>query len=131
MKRAVLALLLLLPLACSELNTGQESPTSPTKNTKANKVEFRAFGSGVLNPVNIKHTDPLSGTTLFSGVVPYQASVTNNADSIFLFMEAVGFGTTSSSTLQVQIFVDGKLFRETVSQGFTLIAQASGTYRRD
>lgn len=133
--RKVLAVLLVLPLlSCTKVYN--ESPTSPSATVApgtpkvADKIEFRVFGSLLNLPVNIKHTDPLSGNALYSGGVPYYAQVSSKEESIFLFIEATGSGTASFSNLQVQIFVNGRLFRESFFQGFTLVAQASGTYHR-
>jgi len=113
-----------------------ESPTSPSATVApgtpkvADKIEFRVFGQQLSGPVNVKITDPINGNTLYSGGVPYFASFTSNQDSIFLFIEANALGTFSTSGLQVQIFVNGTLFREAFSQGFSMTCQASGTYRR-
>jgi len=44
-------------------------------------------------------------------------------------LEASAYGLTSTSVLQVQIFVNGARFAESSSTGFTLLAQTSGTIR--
>jgi hypothetical protein len=134
MKRLLLFPLLLV-VACTEIYNNERetsSPTAPSTTTGGDRVEFRVFGSSVLGtfPVNIRHTDPINGVTIYSGGIPYFAAVSSREESIFLFVEGSGFGSLSTSTLQVQIFVNGRLFREGFSQGFTLQAQANGTYRR-
>ena len=136
MKRVFLTLLLILVTSCTKV---VETPTSPapTPTTPApppvvvDKIDFRVFGEQLLNPINIQFTDPVNGTTFVSGTTPYFVTVTSKQDNVFLFIEAKGFGTNSqASTLQVQIFVNGALFREGISSGSTLLASASGTYRR-
>ena len=133
MKKLISFLLIISLVGCTKVYN--EAPTSPSPvapTTKtADKIEFRVFGQNVFSPVSIRHTDPINGVTIYSGGIPYFAAVSSKDDSIFLFIDASGNGNFSSSSLQVQIFVNGKLFREAFSQGFALQAQASGTYRRE
>lgn len=134
MRRILIILLLPLLLSCTKVYN--ETPTSPsavapTTTKQPYKVEFRVFGQQLSGPINVKITDPINGNTLYTGGVPYFASFNTNQESMFLFVEATGFGTFSSSGLQVQIFVNGTLFREAFSQGFSMTCQASGTYRRE
>lgn len=134
MKKLTIGLLLLLAVSCTKVYN--EAPTAPTSTVDQthkvpDKIEFRVFGTQLLQPIIIKHTDPINGISLYSGGVPYLATISNPDQSIFLFIDASGFGQFSSSSLQVQIFVNGKLFREAFSQGFVVAASASGTYRRE
>jgi hypothetical protein len=143
-RRVLFALLLatlgLTPSACTKIYPERGSPTAPTTTVtpptppppKADQVEFRVLGTNVSTsiPMVVRHTDPINGTTLYVGGVPYFASFTSLDDDVFLYVEASGTGTLATSTLQVQIYVNGRLFREAFSQGFTLTAQASGTFRR-
>lgn len=135
MRRVTLVILLVLPLylSCTKVyNETSKTPTSPTQTTKVpDKIEFRVFGIQLFQPVVIKHTDPINGLSLYSGGVPYLATISSKDESIFLFIDASGTGQSNTSNLQVQIFVNGKLFREAFSQGFTVAASASGTYRRE
>src|SRR4051812_14451299 len=134
--RSLIALLLLAVLACNRV----ESPTAPTPAAPAppstpaaaptiDRIEYRVQGSSILLPVTIRHLDPLDGLTLTSSSLPYVATATNTDPSAFLYLEASAFGF-STSTLQVQIFVNGHIFREGSSVGSVLFAHASGTFRR-
>src|SRR4051812_12091496 len=108
---------------CTKVYNSPTSPDptpTPEGKRKADKIEFRVFGQQLTGPISIRHTDPINGLTLYNGGVPYFASVTSTQDTIFLVIEATGFGTFSSSGLQVQIFVNGALFREAFSQGFSM-----------
>jgi hypothetical protein len=133
MKRRLLFLLplLMLTMACGDdIDLTGQSPTAPSGPNPV-KVEIRVFGSQIQNiPVTIRHTNSLDGMTNISGLVPYIFSFDSRDESIFLYVEAGGSSFSQFATLQVQIFVDGKLFKEGASQGFTLYSQASGTYRR-
>jgi len=132
--KIALSLILVMLCACTKVYV----PTAPTTSTPPpatpaptlDKIEFRVFGSEVASPVTITYIDPLNGTTIINGSLPYFAEVTNANSSVFLFLSAQTFGFNSSSSLQVQIFVNGQLFREDSITGFTLLAQASGTFRR-
>ena len=131
MKRFLLILPLLFTLGCGD-DTLINNPNEPSP-VKKNKVEFRVFGSNLANTqVTIRHTNSVDGMTNFTGLVPYLASFDSEDESIFLYLEATAtpFSTFPTPTLQVQVFVDGKLFREGAAQGFSLYAQAAGTYRR-
>jgi hypothetical protein len=126
-------LCLLLLCACTDIDnrrTESQTPTSPTTPTVTkDRVEFRVFGSGLLTSTTVKFLDPLNGLTINTVSPPYFAQVDSTDPSVFLFIEASSFGTSLSS-LQVQIFVNGKLFREGASTGSVLVATASGTFRR-
>src|SRR5262245_21077085 len=104
------------------------SPTAPTAPAPAaaDRIEFRVFGATLLTPITIKHIDPVNGLTITTSSPPYLATVTSTDADAFLYLEGSGFGV-STSVLQVQIFVNGKLFREGSSVGSVLFAQASGT----
>ena len=97
------------------------------------KIEMRVFGTNLASSsVTIRHTNSTDGMTNFTGIIPYVMSFESGDESIFLYLEATtgaqSFNPTP--TLQVQIFVNGKLFREGAAQGSSLYAQAAGTYRR-
>ena len=132
MKRLLLILPLLFTLGCGD-DTLINNPNEPSS-VKRNKVEFRVFGSNLsTSQVTIRHTNSVDGMTNFTGLIPYLVSFESENDSIFLYVEATTnpFSSFPAPNLQVQIFVDGKLFREAAAQGtFPLYAQAAGTYRR-
>lgn len=129
MKNLVLVLLSLLAVSCNDLNLG-EDVTGPS-NLSKNKIEFRVFGTQLTQAaVTIRHTNSVDGMTNFTGLLPYVSTFESKEDSIFLYVEANATSLSNLATLQVQIFVDGKLFREGTSQGFLLYSQAAGTFRR-
>jgi len=132
MKYIVATVLSLLLLGCAK--TTIENPNSPTNTTttpavKTDNIEFRIFGQGLLLPATIRFIDPLNGLTIVTASPPYFAAVSNTDNSVFLFCEAQATGFSTAS-LQVQIFVNGKLFREAAQFGSTLDVIASGTFRR-
>lgn len=120
-------------ISCAEI-TGETEPSRVVPaGSSVDKIEFRIFGNVGGALATIRHTNSIDGLTQFVGNLPYVATLDSREESIFLYVEASVFSlnTSGSGTLQVQIFVNGKLFRETFVQGFSLFAQASGTYRRD
>ena len=143
-RRLMLALLVAtlgLTPACTKIYTDDRegagaSPTAPTPMpvpvVKTDKIEFRVLGSNLstVPPVVMRHTDAVNGLSLYSGGVPYFVQFDSTSENVFLYIEAQATGNLFTSTLQVQIYVNGKLFREGFASGFTLNAQASGTYRR-
>lgn len=132
MKRLLL-LPLLLALSCNDIYVDREnaSPTSPSGTNTGVKIEYRVFGTQLQQvPVTIRHTSSQEGMANLTGAVPYLFSFTSTDSSTFVFVEASALPFSSTATLQVQIFVDGKMFRESASSGFSLYASASGTYRR-
>lgn len=156
-RRRVLAALLFLaiglgPAACTKVYTDGDDRTSvasvnptaptpaptptptptPTPAPRLDKIEFRVIGSNIspVPPVLVRHTDAVNGLTLYAGAVPYFMQFDSTEPTVFLYVEAQGTGNLFASTLQVQIYVNGKLFREGFSQGFTLYTSAAGTYRR-
>jgi len=108
------------------------SPT-PTPTPVADTIEFRIFGQVGVAPVLIKYTNSIDGSSILSAAsLPYIVSIKSLEASIFLDLEAsaaplVGAG----SSLQAQIYVNGRLFREATASGVTpLSVSASGTWRR-
>src|SRR5262245_45713837 len=102
-------------------------PINPTTTTTIvpvmtrDRIEFRVIGASLTaGPVIIRHTDPTNGVTLYTGGVPYFAAVFSAEPATFLFLEASAFGMSINSFLQVQIYVNGALFREAFAQGLTL-----------
>lgn len=115
----------------------QGAPTGPTVTTPpaetADKIEFRVFGNVGAAPVLIKFTNTVDGLSVLSSAsLPYVATIQSEESSIFLYLEASALsGLLSGGTLQVQIYVNGRLFREGFASGIaTLTATAAGTYRR-
>lgn len=110
------------------------SPTSPTPPAIVKDlIEFRIFGNVGLAPTSIKFTNTVDGLTIVpSAGLPYVASVNSVESSVFLYVEAQATPLTIvPGTLQVQIYVNGRLFREGYATGLsTIVASASGTFRR-
>jgi len=112
--------------------------TTPTPVAEPDVIEFRVLGNMNGTPVTIRHSNSLDGLTVAAGVsLPYYASIRSDDDTILLLLEASA--TPSATTLptapplsvQVQIYVNGKVFRDAYATGTTAIfAQASGTFRR-
>lgn len=129
-------LLLVFAASCTKVYNQRErsaSITTPTPVTE-DVIEFRVLGN-VTVPVTIRHSNSLDGLTVNAGAsLPYYAAIRSTDDSIFLLLEAnITAGATPPTVppvVQVQIFVNGRVFRESYATGATLQAQASGTYRR-
>lgn len=101
----------------------------------ADTIEFRVFGSVGTAPVAVRYTNSRDGLTALAAVsLPYVATVKNLDDSIFLDLEASAspaLSWVSSSYLQIQIYANGRLFREAFISGVSpLNVAASGTFRR-
>jgi hypothetical protein len=138
MRRLFIVLFMVAAVACGDddnesRNSNGDGPTSPSSPVKLAHVEIRVFGN--IGPANsvviIKHSNSADGLAIVNAIVPYIFSFDTDRDSLFLYVDAQSsFGTTTVSFIQVQIFVNGILFREASSQGFQLFAQAQGTWRR-
>lgn len=118
----------------NDSTTSIASPTSPTPTppaVKTDRIEFRVFGTG-LGPVLIKFTNAIDGLTVLSSAsLPYIATVRSDEPAIFLYGEASALSTLTTGTLQIQVFVNGTLFREGSASGIgSLLATASGTWRQ-
>jgi hypothetical protein len=135
--RYVIITVALLTLGCAKVENpnapSSDRPGSTTTTTvpvvTKDNIEFRVFGSGLLLPANIRFIDPLNGLTIVTASPPYFAGVQSTDSSVFLFCEAQATAF-STGNLQVQIFVNGKLFREAAQFGSNLDVIASGTFRR-
>ena len=106
--------------------TPAPTPAAPPAVPAPDRIEYRVQGALLSTSVTIRYSDPAGGVTLITTTVPFSVTTTNTDASAFLFVEASAFGF-STSTLQAQIFVNGRIFREASSVGSTLFAQASGT----
>src|SRR5262245_28809371 len=134
----LLVLLLAAAASCAKVEnpsgpTRVSSPpvttTTPTTPAVGQAIQFRVNGSNLLSSVTIRHFDPLNGLTIVTTNTPYLADVKIPDASAFVSIEASSTGLTFS-TLQVQIFQNGRLFREGISVGSVLFASASGTVRQ-
>jgi hypothetical protein len=116
------------PTAPSHTLTPPATSTPPTPGT--DRIEYVIQGANLISVATIRFADPREGLTLTTSSLPYVATVTNTDPTAFLYVEASAFGATTISTLQVQIFVNGKIFREAATTGLNLFASASGTFQR-
>lgn len=129
---------LMLTSSCTRIYNERDrstttTPTAPTPAVVVDVIEFRVFGNVGGAPVFIKYTNSVDGlTTATAATLPYVATVRSDDPFIFLYLEASATsGAIQVGTLQCQIYVNGKLFREGFASGFaSLLATASGTYRR-
>jgi hypothetical protein len=138
--KAIAFVLCLFLVSCQNIFDGDDdkngrdrsnSPTNPSPLLDRDTIEFRVFGAQLLNAfVTIRHTNSLDGQTNYVGTVPYGFTFQNSEEFIFLYIEATAVPSLVGANLQVQIYVNGRIFREASSQGFTLYSQAFGTYRR-
>jgi hypothetical protein len=137
--RIVTLCLLALVSSCTRIynerdrSSASTPPTAPTPAVVVDVIEFRVFGNVGGAPVFIKYTNSVDGlTTATAATLPYVATVRSDDSFIFLYLEASAVSAAIQlGTLQVQIYVNGKLFREGFASGFaSLLATASGTYRR-
>ena len=142
--RALWRSLLVVVLAvssCTKIYNIRDKETSPTAPSTtpapvvADKIEFRAFGNTGGAPVTIKFTNGVDGLTVqVANSLPYVADISSTEASIFLSLEGTAIVPLlyqPSGILQVQIFTNGRLFREGSAAGFaTLTATAFGTWRR-
>jgi hypothetical protein len=140
----VLLLLAALPAGCSSADNRVTAPipsgpslTTPPPSTIQDLIEFRVFGSVGDVPVALRYSDSLDGLTVLPAVsLPYTARVSTTQTSLFLYIQADVaspgvYYTGTPAVLQVQIVVNGAVFREGFMQGYTsLSATASGTWRR-
>src|SRR5262245_16205550 len=133
----LLVLLLAAAASCAKVEnpSGPTRTTSPPVTTPATPtpvgevIQFRVQGSNLLSVVTIRHFDPLNGLTMVTTNTPYVADVRIPDATAFVSIDASSTGLTFS-TLQVQIFQNGRLFREGISVGSVLFASASGTVRQ-
>lgn len=142
MIRRLALVLLLAPLAtagyCGKVTINNQIPTAPTPTPPApvaDTIEFRVFGSVGDVPIAIRYTDSTNGLTNLTTIsLPYVASIKNLATSIFVDLEARATPPAllvATSSLQVQIVINGKVFREAFASGITPLAViANGTFRR-
>lgn len=106
---------------------------TPTPTPVADVIEFRVFGNVGAVPVLVKWTSSIDGASVLTTIsLPYLATLKSLDASIFLDVEASAVPlVVAGSSLQAQIYVNGRLFREAIATGVTpLTVSASGTFRR-
>jgi len=139
---AMLALVISGISGCQEKNYYDVSGTGPSPinppNTptptpiSASKIEFRVAGNAT--SARVRFTNAQDGTTILTTTLPYVVTVTTNESSMFISLEATPISypfTTVNPFMTVQIFVNGSLFREAISEDFMYSTlSVSGTWRR-
>jgi len=111
--------------------SSSDSSTAPTPTPTTHTIEYRVLGT--VQNVEIKAFAPnQDGTLLANTQPPWSIDYRTTVTSAFLFISAT---SNDAGTLQVQIWIDGKFFREAVvSQEFAfqtpngIIAAISGTF---
>ena len=138
--RILFVTLLLLVSGCQEKNyydvagTGPSPispPTNPPNNpVQVSRIEYRV--SGTSTSVRVRFTNAVDGTTQVISTLPYVATITTNESSMFLSLEASSVSSLYNlyPFMSVQIFVNGVLFREAVSNDLFTTLSVSGTWRR-
>jgi hypothetical protein len=136
MSKLIPVLLLALLVSCSrtyiqpsDTNTGQQQTVVKVIH---DQIDFRVLGNAL--GAKVRYSNTLDGLLQINTTLPFQISIDSIKDSIFLSLEATptGFsGATFSPFIEVQIFVNGNLFREASSSSVFLdTVSISGTYRR-
>jgi hypothetical protein len=107
------------------------TPTPGTTPAFRDRIEFRVLGNAT--SVRVKHTNTIDGLTQIVTALPYLANLDSTESSVFLSLDATPIAypfTAAYPFLQVQIFVNGTLFRETSASDFFLTTiSVSGTWR--
>lgn len=130
-RTAALATALLFAIACSvksgiEIGPFPVVPAPP----KSDIIEFRVIGN--FPSVQIRYRTPLDGTTQVTTGLPWSTFVKMVKGPMFLSLdviaqsESVGAG---APFLQVQIFVNGIMFREANSSEKVPMISVSGQHR--
>lgn len=136
MRTIPLVLLLTLISACQQNREVVGSPTPLPTNpsnpvpTTQTKIEFRVNGSSTT--ARIRYTNAIDGTTQVVSSLPYITTITTSDSSMFLTLEAtpVAYGFSLFPFMSVQIFVNGVLFREAVSDNLLNTVSVAGTWRK-
>jgi len=111
-----------------------ETPTAPTPippPAQPNTIEFRVLGDVVFDPgtngVEIQYGSTEEGTSRVLSTLPWFSSTKTFKDQLFIVLNAsaTGFGV-----LQVQIIINGQLFREASASGFNPRVAVSGLFSK-
>jgi hypothetical protein len=140
--RTLLFMFLFLIAGCQEKNyydvTGNRptplpTPTTPTTPvTQVSRIEYRVNGNAL--SARVRFTNAVDGTTLVTTTLPYTATITTTDTSMFLSLEATPISypfTNNTPFMSAQIFVNGILFRESISEDYSYApVTISGTWRK-
>lgn len=134
-RRALVAVLVIALTACTiKDDRGQTdddeigSPTGPSART--DQLEFRVIGN--IPSARIRASDSINGLTQTTTGLPWYYSTASTRSNVFLSLDAVALEPAAAGTgiLQVQIVVNGEIFREASAVGYAPIVSVSGTFRR-
>jgi hypothetical protein len=130
-KRIAALAAVLLVIGCS-VKSGVEIAPFPTipPPPKSDVVEFRVIGN--FPTVQIRYRTPLDGTTQVTTGLPWSTVVKMVKGPMFLSIDAIARSEPSGAGgpyLQVQIFVNGILFREANSSEKVPMISVSGQHR--
>jgi hypothetical protein len=107
------------------------SPPGTPPTQIRDRIEFRVLGNATA--AHVRHTTSFDGGTQVTTGLPYLANFDSTASSVFLSLDATPTSFPFSVAypfMQVQIFVNGTLFRETSSSDFFLTTiSVNGTWR--
>lgn len=126
--RKFLALIpLLFLIGCGDNNL--LAPSEPTGRITAH-IEYRVTGNAT--GVIVRHSSSSDGLSQITTSLPFVLPFDTDKDVLFLSLEAtpVSFTVSSGAFTNVQIFVNGQLFREATSNGFFGTVSVSGTWRK-
>jgi hypothetical protein len=104
------------------------TPTTPDPDV----IEYRVFGTVGAVPTVIKWSDAIDGLTVLTNEsLPYTTTIRSTDAELFVLLEADANAILGYGSLQVQIVINGRVFREAYTSGYgPLTATASGTWRR-
>ena len=105
-------------------------PTPLPPEPMATQIDYRVLGTDVRS-VRITYFSSAQGTTQVTTDVPWFLSYQTHADSTFVYLAAdAPMSDLLEGTLIVQVFVNGTLFREARSSGFSPSVTVSGEVTR-
>jgi len=130
--RLLLVLSMVLSMAVSNISCVKDNnfgdrgapanPASPEPVIVSHLVEFRV--TGTVNLCTITASDTQEGMSIITTGLPWFQSFKITQDT-FLYLDAI---SDDFGVVHVQIFVDGKLFREAVANGFNPKLAVSGEF---
>jgi hypothetical protein len=124
-RRTLLLTLPVLVAGCTKnyFTKDTTATVTPTPVLKEHKIEFRVLGT--VSSVDIAYSTTEEGANLLTTNVPWFALSHTTSSEIFLSISASSF---DFGDLEVQIFVDGVLFREARASGFEPKVSVSGSW---
>ena len=100
------------------------NPAAPEPVVVSHLVEYRVTGT---ISVTITASDTQEGMSITTTGLPWFQTFKITQDT-FLYLDAVASNQDDFGIIHIQIFVDGKLFREAVANGFNPKLAVSGEF---